>query len=140
VRIQPYVSRELQRKLRTYSETRRLTESAVTEAALAEYLDRDQVEAALVVRRLDGLAETVGQLQHDLDVVGQVLAVYVRYSFLAAPAVPTREVRHRADVVFADFLATVAKQLKAGTRLTGEVYGAGSAAPLGGRGPAQTGR
>ena len=140
VRIQPYVSRETQRKLRVYSKTRRLTESAVTDAALVEYLERDQVEQALVVRRLDGFAETVGQLQHDLDVVGQVLAVYVRYAFLSAPATTTREARHRADVVFADFLATVAAELKAGRRITSQVTGAGPAAVSNGNRPAQEGR
>jgi hypothetical protein len=140
VRIQPYVSRETQRKLRVYSKTRRLTESAVTDAALVEYLERDQVEQALVVRRLDGLAETVGELQHDLDVVGQVLAVYVRYAFLSAPATTTREERRRADVVFADFLATVATELKAGRGLTSQVSGVGPAVSSPGNAPAPGGR
>jgi len=134
------VSRETQRKLRVYSKTQRLTESAVADAALVEYLERDQVEQALVVRRLDALAETVGELQHDLDVVGQVLAVYVRYAFLTAPAKTTREERHRADVVFADFLVNVATELKAGRRLTSQVSGVGPAANSYGNRPAQGGR
>jgi hypothetical protein len=140
VRIQPYVSRDIQGKLRAYSAARRLTESAVTEAALGEYLERDQVERALVVRRLDGVAEAVGRLQHDMDVVGQVLAVYLRYVFLASPAAPTVEVRRRADAVYDDFLVGVARQLGAGVRLTGEVFRARSAAASGGNRPVPGGR
>jgi hypothetical protein len=102
---------------------------------LLEYLDREQVEQALVVRRLDALAETVGQLQHDIDVIGQVLAVYVKYAFLTAPAATTRDSQHRAEVVFGNFLAMVASQLEAGARLTGEVFRARSGTPSGSGGP-----
>jgi hypothetical protein len=124
IRIQPYVSRELVSKLRAYASTRRLTESAVAEAALNEYVDRDQAERTLVVRRLDALTETVSRMQQDLDVVGQVLGLYVRYSFITAPAATTPESRQRAKAIYADFLVKAAQQLRAGSRLTGEVYGA----------------
>jgi hypothetical protein len=128
VRIQPYVSRELQRKLVAYAQTRRLTESAVAEAALTEYIDRDQIEQALVERRLDALAENVSRLQKDLDVVGQVLGSYARYAFLTAPAATTAAASQRAELVNADFLVSVARQLQAGSRLTGQVYAARPAA------------
>jgi hypothetical protein len=124
VRIQPYVSRELESKVRAYAATRRLTESAVAEAALSEYVERDQAERTLVVRRLDALTETVTRMQQDLDVLGQVLGLYVRYAFITAPAASTAEARQRAEVIYAEFLLKAAQQLRAGSRLTGEVFAA----------------
>ena len=65
IRIQPYLSPEVHQKLRAYTSTRRLTESGVAEEALAQYLARDQVEEALVVRRLDALTQSVKGVQRE---------------------------------------------------------------------------
>ena len=121
MRIQPYVSPEVHRKLRTYSATRELTESAVTEAALVEYLERDSVEQALVLRRLDAVTQTVTQLQHDLDVLSQAFGIFAHDSFLNPPPVMTPDAKRRAESDYALFLATIARQLKAGLRFAGEV-------------------
>ena len=129
VRIQPYVSRETQRELRIYSQTRQLTESAVTEVALAEYMGKGRVEPELVVRRLDDLAESVSRFQHDLDEVGYVLALLVRYTFFAAPVAPVRGAKERGDLLYAEFMARASKDLTAGARLAGEVFRKAPAAP-----------
>ena len=47
IRIQPYLSRDLRRKLRNWASAQNVTESAVTEAALAEYLDDGRVDEVI---------------------------------------------------------------------------------------------
>ena len=88
IRIQPYISPEVHQKVRAYAAARTLTESAVTEAALSEYCERDQIESSLVERRLDAVVHAIAQVQHDVNVVAQALAVFARYSFSDAP-IPT---------------------------------------------------
>ena len=59
VRIQPYIPNDLHLKLRAHSMAHTLTDSAVTEAALREYLERDAVDEDLVVRRAPDLHHAV---------------------------------------------------------------------------------
>lgn len=73
-RIQPYITPEVHRKLTAYSVTEELTESAVVEAALQQYLDRDRVQEPLVLRRLDGLAHSVARIEEDLQVLAWAFA------------------------------------------------------------------
>lgn len=53
VRIQPYLSRELQVRLRSWAAAEGVTESAAVEAALSEYLDGGRADKELIARRLD---------------------------------------------------------------------------------------
>jgi hypothetical protein len=57
IRIQPYVSPEIHRKLRAYSAANDLTDSAVAQAALGDFLEPDGVDEGLIMRRLDGIAQ-----------------------------------------------------------------------------------
>ena len=60
VRIQPYISPDLRKRLAASSAAQDVTESAIAEAALAKYLEPDQTNEALIVRRLDSVAQAVG--------------------------------------------------------------------------------
>lgn len=146
VRIQPYVAPEVQRKLRSYATSRGLTESAVTEAALAEYVDRDQVEQALVVRRLDAVTQTVAEIRHDLDVLLQAHRFLVRFAFYVVPGEPKEadaraQAWKRSEELYGRFVTTIAAELRRGPTLAGDVRGRSSPAsatsaapkPAGGR-------
>ena len=121
VRIQPYISPELCRKLRAYSAARELTDSAVTEAALSEYLGREDVEEALVLRRFDGVTQGIARLQRDVDILSQTFGTFVRFMLFAPPADRSREAGQRAQNLFAQLLAQVSRDIDAGVRLTGLV-------------------
>lgn len=123
VRIQPYISRDLFQKLRAYSAARSLTVSAVIGAALGEYLERNEVEDALLVRRLDGVTHAIGQLQRDLDTLAAGFGRFVRYFLYSAPTGWTPEVVRRGNNLYRDFLARVCEQLREGVRFTGQVWG-----------------
>jgi hypothetical protein len=122
IRIQPYISADLFQKLRAYAAARSLTVSAVIGAALGEYLERDEVEDALLVRRLDGVMHAIGGLQRDVDALAVGFGRFVRYSFFSAPAVAPAEVVRRAEVLYGEFLARVCDQLREGVRFTGQVW------------------
>jgi non-ribosomal peptide synthetase component F len=119
-RIQPYVSPEIHQKLRALAAARNLTESAIAEAAFAEYLDRDRVNEDLIVRRLDAVTRELAELRHEVQVVGQAVANFAVYSFHNPPTRGS-EARARADQTYQEFLRTIAKQVQAGMRLSGEV-------------------
>jgi hypothetical protein len=122
VRIQPYVSADLFGKLRAYSAARSLTTSAVICAALTEYFERDEVEESLLVRRLDGVTNAVGQLQRDLDTLSAALGRFVRYSFWTAPLQVDDKVVRRADGLYRDFLSKVGEQVRAGITFSRQVF------------------
>ena len=69
-RMQPWVPLEVRRRVRAYCVTHNVTESALATDALVQYMDGDSVDEELVARRLDGLTQAVGKIQHDLDVQG----------------------------------------------------------------------
>jgi hypothetical protein len=122
IRIQPYLSRDLFGKLRAYAAARSLTVSAVVAAALGEYLERDEVEDALLVRRLDSVVHAVEQVRRDLDTLAAGFGRFVRYSFFSAPPPGDDKVVKRAEALYRDFLAKVGEQLRAGVRFTLQVF------------------
>jgi hypothetical protein len=121
IRIQPYLTPDTHRKMRAHAAGNGVTESAVAEAALAEYLSRDSLDGPLMLRRLDGLARGLQQLQHDIDVLSQAFGIVARHSFLAAPVAPSAEDRKRADVMYQALITRVATDLASGMRFAGAV-------------------
>ncbi|HVV53598.1 MAG TPA: hypothetical protein VHO06_28340 [Polyangia bacterium] len=96
--------------------------SAVVADALGEYLERDEVEDALLVRRLDVLNEVVEQLRRDLDTLAVGFGRFVRYSFFSAPLEVDDKVVNRAEALYRDFLSKVGEQLRAGVRFSRQVF------------------
>jgi len=120
LRIQPYVSPEIRRKLAAYSAAQGVTESAVVDAALQEYLESDGVEEALVVRRLDGVGQAVAQVQNELDVLAWAFARFVRFSFLAARP-PAPEAVKQMEALYSAFLTQVSGDTASGVTFAGAV-------------------
>lgn len=121
VRIQPYIPNDLHLKLRAHSMAHTLTDSAVTEAALREYLERDAVDEDLVVRRMDGVTQAVAQLQHDMDVLSQAVCLMAWRSYQTPVPAQTPEGARQAEANYRTFLSTIASRLAAGARLAGDV-------------------
>ena len=122
IRIQPYLSPDLYRKLRAYAAARSLTVSAVISAALAEYLGRDEVEDGLIMRRLDSVADVVGQLKREIETLAVGFGTFAWHSFLRAPATADAGVVRQAETQYNAFLNQVAQQLRQGIRFIGQVF------------------
>jgi hypothetical protein len=128
-RMQPWVPLDVRRRARAYCVTHDLTESALSTAALVQYMDGSGVDEKLVVRRLDGLTQAVAHFQHDLDVLGVAFGGYAWRSFVAAQA-PTPEGQERATSTYWDFLRQAHDQVSQGVRFPGQVLRAGSTQPV----------
>ena len=120
IRIQPYLSPEVHQKLRDYASSHHVTESGVAEEALVQYLGREQAEAALVVRRLDALTQSVKGVQREQEVLAQAVVHVAKFLFrLAAGSAP--DAKAYAERRYEKLVAKVAEELKAGVSLTGDV-------------------
>jgi hypothetical protein len=137
VRIQPYVSRDLQRKLRAWAAAKNLTESAVTEAALSEYFDDGREDEGVILRRLELMNQAVARLQNDFDLLSDAFGRYVRHVILDALYKTGAE----AEAKYESFLRGVLDQNGVGGAFISEVRRARSrpsprpstTAPAGGR-------
>jgi hypothetical protein len=121
-RIQPYIPPDLFRKLRAYAAVNEQTVTAVIAATLQEYLERDEVEDALLVRRLDGVTQAIGQLQRDVDTLAAGFGRFVRVSLYSAPENLTDQTIRRAEALYSTFLERVHEQLRDGVKFTGLVW------------------
>jgi hypothetical protein len=121
IRIQPYLSRDLFQKLRAYAAARSQTVSGVVGAALGEYLERDDPDQDLLVRRLDRLTQTVEQHGRDLDALGVGFGRFVQYWLWSIPQADEQAVR-RGDSLYRSFLSKIAEQIRAGGTFTGQVF------------------
>jgi hypothetical protein len=141
IRIQPYIPRELHSTLGTYCAVANETVSAVVTEAIVQYLKRDDVDRDLILRRIDGILQPLGKLQHDLDVLARTFATFANFacSFVPAPASGSKE---RGNALFNMILAHVSRQLDSGMTLWGDLVRARtkaqSASPIAGVRPEKT--
>src|ERR1700730_9902327 len=86
VRLLPYVPEELATRVAHVSSSSGVTESAIVEGALREYLDGTG-DKALLLRRLDRLDRSVARDHRDLELLSEAFAVFVRMWFAHTPRV-----------------------------------------------------
>ncbi|HVZ70958.1 MAG TPA: hypothetical protein VHJ20_01170 [Polyangia bacterium] len=121
VRIQPYVPRDLQQKLRSWAAAQNLTESAVTEAALSAYLDDRRTDEDVVARRLDLVSQAVARLQSDVDVLADAFGGYVRRLFLVALTKAGPDQNRLAEEAYQTFLRGILDDSGVAGRFIGNV-------------------
>ncbi|MES1166974.1 MAG: hypothetical protein ABUL68_03135 [Pseudomonadota bacterium] len=115
VRIQPYISPDLRKRLQAYSAAQDVTESAIAEAALVKYLEPDRSDEALIVRRLDSVAQVLGRVEERLEIVAETVGQFIRFAFKLAPEkVPAGAAAH-ADGLVRNLLINVSRAVGTGT-------------------------
>ena len=132
VRIQPYLSRELQGRLRSWAAAEGVTESAAVEAALSEYLDGGRADKELIARRLDVMGEALATLQGDFDILAGAFGRFVRRLFLRAITTDGPDKDQRVEAGYQAFLRGVLDQSQRGARFTTDVRRARAASASGG--------
>jgi hypothetical protein len=120
-RIQPYVSDDTHRKLRAYSAAHALTESAVAEAAIREFVDRQPIDEDLVLRRLDAVSQSLAELRHDIDMISHTLTHVARFAFYTSPTTVAPDAARRMEDLYETLLSYVGQRLQVGARLEHEV-------------------
>ena len=94
-RIQPYIAREVRQRLARHCAGLGLTESAVVNEALTQYLDGTS-DATLWMRRQDLLDRRVQRLARDVEILSQTVGMFLRIWFAHTPPLP-KEARHAAS-------------------------------------------
>ena len=86
-RMNVYFEPELLKKVEALALRRNISKSAIVEAAVASFLSGDTSEKleAAMSRRLDRLGRQVGALDEDLAVLGETLALFVRFWLTFTP-------------------------------------------------------
>ena len=86
-RIQPYIAREVRQRLARHCAGLGLTESAVVNEALTQYLDGTS-DATLWMRRQDLLDRRMQRLARDVEILSQTVGMFLRIWFAHTPPRP----------------------------------------------------
>ena len=125
-RMNVYFDPALLKQLDALAMRRKVSKSAIVEAAVASFLSGDTSEKleAAMARRLDRLGRQVGALDEDLAVLGETLALFVRFWLTFTPPMSdTAQAAARAKGTerFEGFMQTLGKRLATGDRFLKEL-------------------
>lgn len=125
-RMNVYFDPALLKQVEALALRRNISKSAIVEAAVASFLSGDTTEKleAAMSRRLDRLGRQVGALDENLAVLGETLALFVRFWLTFTPPMSdTAQAAARAKGAerFDGFMQTLGKRLATGDRFLKEL-------------------
>lgn len=109
---------------RLYALSRRQSKTLteIVDAALTDFFAdaaNDERDAA-IVRRLDRMSRQFDRLERQNTVLGETLALYVRYFLMVTPQLPTNQLdaaRAKGEQQFEQFLEQLGRDLQSGKRV-----------------------
>ncbi len=89
-RMNVYFPPELLRQIADLADRKKLSRSAIVEAAVASFLSPDGADRreAAFARRLDRLSRQVQRLEHTLGIAIETLALFIRFWLTITPPLP----------------------------------------------------
>jgi hypothetical protein len=119
VRVSTRLTVALRDRLSKHCAASGLSERAVIEDALRQYLDGTS-DGALVLRRLDRLDQAMARDHHDLELLSEAFGMYVRQWFARTPGVPegAKPAARQAEGQWKQFVAHLADRFSDGHRFT----------------------
>ncbi|GAA0610889.1 CopG family transcriptional regulator [Paenochrobactrum glaciei] len=125
-RMNVYFDPALLKQVEALALRRNISKSAIVEAAVSSFLAGDTTERleAAISRRLDRLGRQVDALDEDIAVLGETLALFVRFWLTFVP--PMSETaqaaaRAKGSERFEGFMQTLGKRLATGDRFLKEL-------------------
>lgn len=90
-RMNVYFPPQMLRQIAELADRKKLSRSAIVEAAVASFLSPDGADRreAAFTRRLDRLSRQVQRMERDLGVTAETLALFVRFWLTITPPLPT---------------------------------------------------
>ena len=117
---------DLLARLNDLADRRKLSRSAVAEAAIASFLSPDALDTreAAFTRRLDRLSRQTARLERDVRLTADTLALFVRHGLTITPPLPpeahaTAQVKGKER--FEGFVQTLAIRLQQGSSFLSEI-------------------
>jgi predicted transcriptional regulator len=119
---------ELIGRINEIADRKRVTRSAVVEAAVESFLSPDHadMQEAALTRRLDRLSRQIARLERDQRITTETLALFVRFWLTITPPVaPEQQAAAQAKgrERFDGFVETLGKRVQKGRWFTDEVVG-----------------
>ncbi|MGY4486137.1 hypothetical protein ACVWWR_005328 [Bradyrhizobium sp. LM3.2] len=118
-RMNVYFPPELLRQISDLADRKKLSRSAIVEAAVASFLSpdgEDRREAAFA-RRLDRLSRQMQRLERDVGLTAETLALFVRFWLTITPPLPN-DAQAAAQIKgrerFEGFIETLGRRLQKG--------------------------
>lgn len=121
-------------RINDLADRRRLTRSAVVEAAVESFLSPDHadMQEAALTRRLDRLSRQIARLERDQRITTETLALFVRFWLTIMPPIPEDEqaaAQAKGRERFDGFVQTLGKRVQQGKGFLDEVAGDRSGDP-----------
>lgn len=122
-RITVQLPEQLAGRLEAAAERPGASKSAIVESALDQFLSEDTVDDAALSRRLNGMGRQLEQLERDLRIVNETVALHARYHLTVTP--PLSNSQHRAACAlgqerFEVFVAQIGRRVHLGKPLMRE--------------------
>lgn len=122
-----YLDDDVNVALEHYSVKCGLSKSATVDRALREFFspDREDLREAAFTRRFNDLARQVERVDHDLNVLTETLAIYIRYYLSVVPPVPEAHqeaARAQGKARFQQFIEQLARHLQRGNSLAHDLH------------------
>ena len=125
-RMNVYFDPALLKQIEALSLRRKVSKSAIVEAAVASFLSGDTSEKleAAMSRRLDKLGRQIDTLDEDLAVLGEAVSLFVQFWLLVTPPVPDgaqASAKVKGAERFKGFMQTLGRRLATGDRFLKEL-------------------
>lgn len=125
-RMNVYFPPEMLRQIADLADRKKLSRSAIVEAAVASFLSPDGADKreAAFARRLDRLSRQVHRLERDLGVTAETLALFVRFWLTVTPPLPNdgqgaAQIKGRER--YEGFIETLGRRLQKGQSFLKEI-------------------
>lgn len=134
-KISVRLSEEIVERLEAAAQRPGANKTTILEAALDRFLDpgAETIDDATLLRRLDGMSRQLEQLEHNLKIVNETVALHARYHLAITPPLPQSQ-QHAACALglerFEEFAGQVGRRVRLGMPLMREMMDR-----LGTRGP-----
>jgi hypothetical protein len=118
VRLQPYLTPELAKRLKLRCAASGMTESAGIAAAIEQWID-DASDRTLLFRRLDRLGRALERLHRDEGFLAEAFSVFVRIWLAHTPSLPEEgrsAARASAEGRYRQFVQHVVQEFSGGRR------------------------
>ncbi|MCD9111546.1 ribbon-helix-helix domain-containing protein [Bradyrhizobium japonicum] len=125
-RMNVYFPPELLKQISDLADRKKLSRSAVVEAAVASFLSPDGADRreAAFTRRLDHLSRQMQRLERDVGLTAETLALFIRFWLTITPPLPndaqaTAQLKGRER--FEGFVETLGRRLQKGQSFLREI-------------------
>jgi hypothetical protein len=125
-RMNVYFDPALLKQIEALSLRRKVSKSAIVEAAVASFLSGDTSEKleAAMSRRLDKVGRQIEGLDEDLAVLGEAVSLFIRFWMTITPPLPESaqaSARVKGTERFENFMQNLGRRLASGDRFLKEL-------------------